>query len=132
KTSIALFAGSSQRKSPSAQNTATASRESLQPSRFQFPRNGVALSAFMKNLPSPEIWFITGSQHLYGEEALKKVAANSQKIAAELNATKKLPLKLVFKPILTRPEEIRALCLEATGAANCAGLVLGMHTFSPC
>jgi L-arabinose isomerase len=83
----------------------------------------------MKNLPSPEIWFITGSQHLYGEEALKKVAANSQKIVAELGA--KLPLKLVFKPVLTRPEEIRALCIEANSAPNCAGLILWMHTFSP-
>ncbi len=85
----------------------------------------------MKNAPIPEIWFITGSQHLYGEGPLKQVAANSQKIVDELNATKRLPLKLVFKPILTRPEEIRALCLEANGAQNCAGLVLWMHTFSP-
>ena len=58
----------------------------------------------MKNLPSPEIWFITGTQHLYGEGPLKQVAANSQKIVDELSATKRLPLKLVFKPILTRPE----------------------------
>lgn len=85
----------------------------------------------MKSIPTPEIWFITGSQHLYGEGPLKQVAANSQKIVEELNATQRLPMKLVFKPILTRPEEIRALCLEANGAANCAGLVLWMHTFSP-
>jgi L-arabinose isomerase len=85
----------------------------------------------MKNIPTPEIWFITGTQHLYGEGPLKQVAANSQKMVEALNATKRLPLKLVFKPILTRPEEIRALCLEANGDANCAGLVLWMHTFSP-
>jgi len=85
----------------------------------------------MKNAPTPEIWFITGTQHLYGEGPLKQVASNSQKIVEELNATKRLPLKLVFKPILTRPEEIRALCLEANGAANCAGIILWMHTFSP-
>jgi L-arabinose isomerase len=83
----------------------------------------------MQNLPTPEVWFITGSQHLYGEEALKKVATNSTEIARELGKT--LPLKLVFKPILTRPEEVRALCLEANNAANCAGLILWMHTFSP-
>src|SRR5215210_5558198 len=83
----------------------------------------------MKNLPAPEIWFITGTQHLYGEGPLKQVAANSQKIVAELDG--KLPLKLVFKPILTRPEEIRALCLEANAAANCAGLIIWCHTFSP-
>jgi L-arabinose isomerase len=85
----------------------------------------------MKNLPPSEIWFVTGSQHLYGEEALRQVAANSQAIVNELNATGRLPLPLVYKPILTRPEEIRALCLEANNAANCAGLVLWMHTFSP-
>lgn len=83
----------------------------------------------MKNLPAPEIWFVTGTQHLYGEGPLKQVAANSQKIVAELGD--KLPLKLVFKPILTRPEEIRALCLEANSAENCAGLIIWCHTFSP-
>jgi L-arabinose isomerase len=85
----------------------------------------------MKNLPTPEIWFITGSQHLYGEAALKQVAANSEKIVQELNATQRLPLNVVFKQILTRPEEIRALCLEANNAPNCAGVVIWCHTFSP-
>ena len=85
----------------------------------------------MKNLQSPEIWYITGSQHLYGQETLKQVAAHSQKIVDEFNGSQRLPLKLRFKPILTRPEEIRALCLEANNAPNCAGLILWMHTFSP-
>ena len=85
----------------------------------------------MKNLEAPEIWYITGSQHLYGEETLNKVAANSQKIVEEFNGSQRLPLKLVFKPTLTRSEEIRALCLEANNAPNCAGLILWMHTFSP-
>ena len=83
----------------------------------------------MKNIPTPEIWFLTGSQHLYGEAALKKVAANSQSIVNDL--APKLPLKLVFKPILTRPEEIRVACIEANSAANCAGVILWCHTFSP-
>jgi len=84
------------------------------------------------HIEHPEIWLITGSQHLYGEEALQQVASNSRKIADELNAAGTgLPLKVVFKPILTRPEEIRALCLEANNARNCAGLILWMHTFSP-
>jgi L-arabinose isomerase len=85
----------------------------------------------MKHLEIPEIWFITGSQHLYGEETIKEVAAHSQKIVEELNGSQRLALKLVFKPPLTRPEEIRALCLEANNAATCAGLILWMHTFSP-
>src|SRR3984957_10392260 len=85
----------------------------------------------MKDLQTPEIWYITGSQHLYGRETLDQVAAHSQKIVEELNGSQRLPLKLVWKPTLTRPEEIRALCIEANSAPNCAGLVLWMHTFSP-
>ena len=84
----------------------------------------------MKNLAPIEIWFVTGSQHLYGEAALKKVAANSRHIVAALNAAD-LPVKLVFKPVLTTPDEIRQLCLDANSSAKCAGLVLWMHTFSP-
>ena len=85
----------------------------------------------MKNLPASEIWYVTGSQHLYGEGPLRQVAANAQKIVEELNGSGRLPVPLVFKPILTRPEEIRALCLEANNAPNCAGLVIWCHTFSP-
>lgn len=85
----------------------------------------------MKNLSPCEIWYVTGSQHLYGETALRQVAANSQHIVEALNAAGRLPLRLVFKPVLTRPEEVRALCLEANAAPQCAGLVLWMHTFSP-
>jgi L-arabinose isomerase len=85
----------------------------------------------MKNLEALEIWYITGSQHLYGERTLRQVAANSQKIVEEFNSSQRLPLKIVFKPMLTRSEEIRALCLEANNAPNCAGLILWMHTFSP-
>lgn len=85
----------------------------------------------MKNLSSPEIWYVTGSQHLYGEETLRQVAVNSQKIVAELNKAKSIPLPLVFKPVLKTPEEIRQLCQEASHDPNCAGLVLWMHTFSP-
>jgi L-arabinose isomerase len=85
----------------------------------------------MKLLPTPEIWFVTGSQHLYGPGPLKQVEANSRKIAAGLAAAKKLPLKTVFKALLTTPDEIARLCVEANADANCAGLILWMHTFSP-
>ena len=85
----------------------------------------------MKNLTSPEIWFVTGIQHLYGPGPLKQVAANSKKIASALGASKRIPLKVVFKALLTTPDEIRAFCLEANRSANCAGLILWMHTFSP-
>jgi len=79
-------------------------------------------------MKSPEFWFVTGSQHLYGEAALKQVAVNSKKIVAELSG---LPAKLVFKSVMKTPDEIRQLCLEANNAPNCAGLILWMHTFSP-
>jgi L-arabinose isomerase len=85
----------------------------------------------MINLQNPEIWFITGSQHLYGQEALDQVAAHSRHMVQELNAARRLPLKLIYQPTLTRPEEVRALCLRANNEPNCAGLILWMHTFSP-
>jgi L-arabinose isomerase len=85
----------------------------------------------MKNLEPLEIWFVTGSQHLYGEATLRQVAANSRHVVEALNASGRLPASIVFKPVMTTPEEIRALCLEANGSAACAGLVLWMHTFSP-
>jgi len=85
----------------------------------------------MKLLASPAIWFVAGSQHLYGPGPLKQVAANSRKIAAALAASGRLPLKVVFKGLLTTPDEIRTLCLDANHDSRCAGLILWMHTFSP-
>jgi L-arabinose isomerase len=85
----------------------------------------------MKNLEPLEIWYITGSQHLYGEETLRQVAANSRELVQALGGQGKMPLPLVFKPVLTTPDEIRALCLEANNNPKCAGLILWMHTFSP-
>lgn len=76
-----------------------------------------------------EVWFVTGSQHLYGEETLKKVAEHSQEMAASL--TEKLPVKVVWKPVVTTPEAITAVCREANNTANCIGLITWMHTFSP-
>jgi L-arabinose isomerase len=78
-----------------------------------------------------EVWFVTGSQHLYGPETLKQVAANSQKIAAALDRSKHVPCRVVFKPVVKTPDEISALLAEANGAKTCVGLVLWMHTFSP-
>ncbi len=82
-------------------------------------------------MKKPEIWFVTGSQHLYGEAVLKQVAANSQAIVSALGDSSRIPLKLVAKPVMVSPEEIRGLCLEANRSPECAGLVLWMHTFSP-
>jgi len=85
----------------------------------------------MVKLEELEVWFVTGSQHLYGREALAQVDVHSQKIAASLDGEKSLPFKIVFKPVLTTAEEIRALCREANNREKCIGLILWMHTFSP-
>ncbi len=82
----------------------------------------------MTPLKTLEVWFVTGSQHLYGPETLAHVARNSQLMASSLNA---LPVQIVWKPALTTPEEIRALCREANNTPACIGLILWMHTFSP-
>ncbi len=85
----------------------------------------------MIELDTPEIWFVTGSQHLYGEAALREVEANSRTLVEGLNQSGKLPLKLVLQQVMTTPDQIRKLALEANGSPRCAGLVLWMHTFSP-
>ncbi|MGH9652766.1 MAG: L-arabinose isomerase family protein, partial [Bryobacteraceae bacterium] len=83
----------------------------------------------MVDLSGLEIWFVTGSQHLYGPETLRQVERHARSILRELSA--KLPVKLVLKPVMTTPEAIRQLCLEADSAETCAGLAAWMHTFSP-
>lgn len=85
----------------------------------------------MINPQKPEIWFVTGSQHLYGPETLLQVADHSRQIAAALDVAKALPLPVVFKPVLTTPDEITNLCTEAANDTNCAGIIAWMHTFSP-
>ncbi len=85
----------------------------------------------MKQSESFEIWFVTGSQHLYGDETLKKVEANSKEVADGLNRLTKAPAKIVFKSVLTTGEAIRKICLEANASDACIGLIAWMHTFSP-
>ena len=85
----------------------------------------------MIDLKGYEVWFVTGSQHLYGPKTLETVAEHSREIATALGASAHLPVQIVFKPVLTTPESIRDLCLEANSAKNCIGLITWMHTFSP-
>ncbi len=85
----------------------------------------------LKNLKELEAWFVTGSQHLYGEETLKQVDKNSKEIAVALDQSNAIPVKIIFKPVLTTPEAIHTLCQEASTAENCIGLITWMHTFSP-
>jgi L-arabinose isomerase len=78
-----------------------------------------------------EVWFVTGSQHLYGEAALKKVAEHSQEMAQGMAKSGKLPVKVIFKPVVTTPNAITDLCQDANNARNCVGIITWMHTFSP-
>src|SRR5213082_311200 len=85
----------------------------------------------MIDLKQFEAWLVTGSQHLYGQQTLDQVAMHSQEIAGALNDSPNVPVQIVFKPVLTTPESIYQLCLEANSSANCVGLIMWMHTFSP-
>jgi L-arabinose isomerase len=78
-----------------------------------------------------EAWFVTGSQDLYGEATLKKVAEHSREMAEWMRLSAKLPVKVVFKPVVTSPDAITAICREANNTPNCLGLITWMHTFSP-
>ena len=84
----------------------------------------------MLNLKQFEIWFITGSQHLYGEETLRQVGDHSQIIAGFLNDSD-IPVRVVFKPVVKTPDEIYNVCQEANLAPQCVGILTWMHTFSP-
>lgn len=78
-----------------------------------------------------EVWFLTGSQYLYGEETLKQVEKNSIAICNGLNSDDNIPVKIRFKTVLTTPESIDKICIEANSTANCVGLIAWCHTFSP-
>ncbi|MGW4806822.1 L-arabinose isomerase [Kitasatospora sp. NPDC004272] len=77
-----------------------------------------------------EIWFLTGSQGLYGPETLQQVAEQSQQVINQLARTG-LPVRLIWKPVLTDADAIRRVCLEANADDACVGLIAWMHTFSP-
>lgn len=85
----------------------------------------------MIQLKQFEAWFITGSQHLYGEETLKQVATHAEKIAQSLSADANIPVRIVFKPVVKTPDEIYRICQEANTAPDCIGVIAWMHTFSP-
>jgi len=85
----------------------------------------------MIDLKQWEVWFVTGSQHLYGQETLDKVAQHSTEIVASLSASPSIPIKIVMKPVLTTPDSIYELCLDANHTKNCIGIIAWMHTFSP-
>ncbi|MES2094593.1 MAG: L-arabinose isomerase [Actinomycetota bacterium] len=87
--------------------------------------------SIIPDLASYEVWFLTGSQGLYGEETLAQVANQSQEIARVLGAADDIPVTIVWKPVLTDPDAIRRMALEANAADRVIGVIAWMHTFSP-
>ncbi len=78
-----------------------------------------------------ELWFVAGSQEMYGEAVLAQVDADAREIAAALGDSEAVPVNVQLRAVATTSEAIRRLCLEANAADDCVGLVLWMHTFSP-
>lgn len=85
----------------------------------------------MINLKEFEVWFVTGSQHLYGPAALSQVAANAQKVVDALDSAAAIPARIVFKPVVKTPAEAAELLQSANTAPRCIGLITWCHTFSP-
>ncbi|TDE18178.1 L-arabinose isomerase [Dyadobacter psychrotolerans] len=85
----------------------------------------------MLDLKQLEIWFVTGSQHLYGEETLKQVDEHSKIISGHLDQSASIPVRVIFKPVVKTPDEIYNIIQEANVAKNCIGIIAWMHTFSP-
>ena len=83
------------------------------------------------DISEKEIWLVTGSQHLYGEETLRQVAQNSNTIAQGLDASAHIPIRIVCKPTVKTPQEITDVCLAASVEKKCIGIITWMHTFSP-
>ncbi|MDD2600995.1 MAG: L-arabinose isomerase [Kiritimatiellae bacterium] len=82
-------------------------------------------------MQNKQLWFITGSQHLYGAETLQQVAENSRRIAAALHADTSIPVDVIWKPTVTTPDEVYNMCRNANADSSCIGLITWMHTFSP-
>jgi len=85
----------------------------------------------VKPLDAFEVWFLTGSQDLYGEDTLRQVAADAEQVVAALDSAPAVPVRVVFRPVVKSPEGILAACLEANATDSCVGVIAWMHTFSP-
>ncbi len=85
----------------------------------------------MIDLSPYRIWFVTGSQHLYGPAAIEQVRAHTQHVVDALARSKHIPVPIEYKAVATTPDEIYNVCLDANNSKNCVGLIFWMHTFSP-
>ncbi len=78
-----------------------------------------------------EVWFVIGSQHLYGPKTLQQVMENAEQVVNSLNRDAGLPVKMVLKPLVTTPDEITTVCRDANYHQDCVGIITWLHTFSP-
>jgi L-arabinose isomerase len=85
----------------------------------------------MKSLDGYEVWFVTGSQSLYGDDVLRQVADNSSTMAAGIDAAETVPVRVVTQPVVSSPEAIEEVCRRANASQACVGVIAWMHTFSP-
>ncbi|MBR3714887.1 MAG: L-arabinose isomerase [Clostridia bacterium] len=76
-----------------------------------------------------QLWFVIGSQHLYGDETIRQVADHAAEMAEYFN--EKLPYEVILKPIATTSDIITSIMKEANASDDCIGIITWMHTFSP-
>ena len=77
------------------------------------------------------VWFVTGSQHLYGEDTLRQVHEHSRTLAQALNDSPAIPVAIVDREPLTDADAIRRVLADAGSDEECIGVIAWMHTFSP-
>lgn len=82
-------------------------------------------------LVDSEVWFVTGSQSMYGPDTLEQVAVQSQEIAALLDSSPEIPVRVRWQPTVVSAEAIAAVVADANRDPHCIGIVAWMHTFSP-
>ncbi len=87
--------------------------------------------SIVPDLSTKVVWFLTGSQGLYGEETLHQVATQSQAVATGLAESSDIPVTVVWKPVLTDSDAIRRTMLDANSDDSVIGVIAWMHTFSP-
>ena len=85
----------------------------------------------MKPLVEFEVWFVTGSQEMYGEATVRQVAENARRVATTLDGFESIPVRIVHRAVVTSSESIAATLREANATDACVGVILWMHTFSP-
>lgn len=89
------------------------------------------MSSIVPNLADYEVWFLTGSQTLYGDEVLAQVASQSQEVVSLLTGSGDIPVTIVWKPVLISRDGILDAMVEASANPRVVGVITWMHTFSP-